>query len=68
VKDNPIKSAARAHSNLSMFYAVIALLEGGGIYGHVPAAQRIIKICKAEAGRQLAAYDRAVARIEGPVR
>lgn len=56
-----MEDAARAHSNLSTFAAVEALLEGGVVYGDVPAARRIIEICKKEAQRQLRLYDAAIA-------
>ncbi len=55
-----ISNVAQAHTDLSIFSSVISLLEGGAIYtktGHTTAA-RIIKICSAEAQRQLKSYDK----------
>jgi hypothetical protein len=57
-KDN-IKNASEAHTNLTIFHAVIAILEGGCIYGQKAdnAAQKIIKACKCAAYQQLKVYD-----------
>ncbi len=60
-----VKLAAEEHTNLSMFNAVVAILESGGLYGHQRAAQRIIKICKDEMCRCVMAYDRYVAKVGG---
>jgi hypothetical protein len=63
-----IERAARAHSNLNIFAAVAALLEGGVIYPLYPsgsassAAQRIVRICNAEGQKQLRIYDAAIAQ------
>lgn len=60
-----VREAAEAHTDLTMFYAVISLLEGGHLYcsSSQADAQRIIGICKRAAGRRLHEYDRAVAKI-----
>jgi hypothetical protein len=50
--------AAKAHTNLTMMHAVIALCESGCLYGPVPAAKRIIQEARAEAQRQLRLYDK----------
>lgn len=61
-----VKRAAEAQCNLNTFYAVIGVLENGTIRGEhsQPAAQRIIKICKEQAQRELDRYDRQLAAIE----
>lgn len=60
-KRDPVVEAARAHTNLNTFAAIVAILEGGCVYGpeSQKAASRIIALCKAEQGRCLARYDRA---------
>lgn len=60
--------AAEAHSNLNLFTAVERLLEGGLIYGHGEnsanvTARKILKLCKAETGKQLVAYDRHLGKL-----
>lgn len=60
-----VKEAAVALSDLNIFYAVIALMDGGFV--HAPsyaAAARIIKLCQSEAGRCLKRYDHAKACAE----
>jgi hypothetical protein len=61
-----IKEAAQAHTDLNIFHAVIGILEGGVLYtrGSRAAAERIIDICKSEAGKRLRDYDTNVARVE----
>lgn len=65
------KLAAEAHTNLNTFGAVIAILEGGCVYGNTGAsagmtAKKIIAMCKAESGKQLALYDRHIDAIGHP--
>lgn len=59
--DDYAVEAARAHTNLNTWGAVIALLENGLLYpGHSHAAvNRVIAIAKAETQRHLKQYDRA---------
>jgi hypothetical protein len=54
-----LENATHAHTNLSMFYAIIALCEGGLFYGPRPskALSKIIKICKSEAVKELKQLD-----------
>ena len=65
--DYPIPSksmaaAMDAHTNLTIYGAIVAILEGGTLSGNVGGAPaRIIKICKAEQQRQLTLMDKAVA-------
>lgn len=62
-----VKEAAVALSDLNIFYAVIALMDGGLV--HAPshaAAARIIKLCQSEAVRCLNRYDHAKACAEEP--
>ena len=57
-----VKAAARAHTDLNIFYGIIALLEGGLISSAGDrAAQRIIEICKRQGAKSLALYDKAIA-------
>ncbi|MBD8540906.1 hypothetical protein IFU00_01265 [Oxalobacteraceae sp. CFBP 8761] len=53
-----------AKSNLNIFGAVVALLEGGTVSGGDNAAKRkIIEICHKEQQRQLKIMDKAVAAV-----
>jgi len=57
------KAAARAHTDLNIFYGIIALLEGGLVSSQTYAnADRIIAICKREAAKALVRYDKAIAQ------
>jgi hypothetical protein len=63
------KLAANAHTNLNTFGAVIAILEGGCIYGATSdsagvTANKLIKLCQAETHRQLVLYDRHLAAVD----
>jgi hypothetical protein len=62
-KDQALKEAAEAHSNLTMFGAIQALAESGCFYGPRPhkALSRIIDICKREAQKELQRHDKASA-------
>lgn len=62
-KKEHASAAARAHTNLNTFGAVVAILEGGCVYGPNATADMIIKLCKAEQHKQLRIYDRHVAAI-----
>ncbi len=53
-----VKRAAEEHTDLSVFSAIISILEGGSLYGHGRAAQKIIDICKRETSCCLYAYDK----------
>lgn len=57
-------AAAKAHTNLTTFECIVALLEGGTVYNNGKSAQRtasrIIKLCKDEEQRQLKLYDAAL--------
>lgn len=61
--------AAEAHTNLNVYGSVIALLEGGAIYGgRSGPAQRIIDQCKRAQRNELDRYDAArksIARLGG---
>lgn len=62
------REAARAHTSLNTFGTVVAILEGGLVYGgHGSTADataaKIIKLCHAEMSKQLRIYDRHVAAI-----
>lgn len=60
------KKAAEAHTNLNIYAAVQALMEGSLIYGgRHSASLKIIAICKKEQQRELRLYDAALARIGG---
>lgn len=58
-------AAAKSMSDLHVFHAVIAILEGGTV--HAPsheASFRIIRICKAESQKRLRDYDKAMDAME----
>lgn len=58
--------AAIAMSDLNIFGAVVALLEGGTVHSASYAAQeRIIRICKREGAKRLREYDAAIYRATG---
>jgi hypothetical protein len=56
-----MKAAMDAQSDLNIFAAVQAILEGGTVSGSNPAAAKIIGLCKTECQRQLRLMDKAVA-------
>ena len=62
MKDNldRIICAAEHHSDLNIFGAVVAIMEGGCLYTRSGQrmAERIIKLCVQEEQRQLKAYDK----------
>lgn len=61
-----IKAAAKAHSDLNIFAAVVAMLEGGTLSSDVQAIEfQIIAICQRAQQKCLARYDRAVAKAGG---
>lgn len=58
------RRAADAQSNINAYAAVIALLEGGLIYGgRDRPADRIINICKKAMQSELCHFDRAMAAL-----
>ena len=59
-----IVQAAQAYTDLNIFAAVEALLEGGCVYttSGQAMADRIIALCKQEQQRQLRAYDAATGK------
>jgi hypothetical protein len=60
--DAAVVDAAQHHSDLNVFHAILAILEGGVVYsqsGRV-AAERIIKLCKEENQKQVRLYDNAL--------
>jgi hypothetical protein len=60
-----VQRAMEAHSNLNTMAAVVALLEGGLLYGGGSVrktALRIITLSKAEQARQLKIMDKATGR------
>ena len=62
-----VDRSERHHTDLSMMHAIMQLCEGGSIYtrsGRATAA-KIIKLCSAEAGKQLSLFDRAKAQERG---
>ncbi|MBV7459450.1 MULTISPECIES: hypothetical protein [unclassified Acidovorax] len=71
LQEEHIRNAAKAHTTLTVFGAVQALLEGGTIHGGNEGggrtALRIIKLCETEMQRQLKRYDKhfAAARKQG---
>ncbi len=63
MKKDHTEEAARAHSTLNTFAAIVALLESGLVYcpEAYKAADRITKIAKDEQQRMLRRYDREIA-------
>ena len=63
--ENPhAREAAECLTDLTVFHAVIQIMEGGCLRARSEAAaSRIIQICKAEAGKRLRDYDRAMAKV-----
>lgn len=59
----PIEEAAEAHTDLTVFAAVMCLMENSMIsrHGHGDEA-RIVRICKSAQAKALTRYDAAVAR------
>lgn len=58
-----VVAAAVAHSNLTTWGAVVALLEGGLLYGATPPAKgQVIAIAKREQKKLLRAYDIALSK------
>lgn len=58
-----IDEAAKARSDLNMFYAVMALAEGSLFSTPYHAAEsQIVKICKRESAKCLVRMDRAIAK------
>lgn len=56
-----IKAAAKAHTDLNIFHAVIALMEGGLLSAECQTAEfEIVARCKREAGKYLDRYDTAI--------
>jgi hypothetical protein len=67
MKDDPVRDAAEARTDLTIFHAVIAILEGGTLSARsYDDAQRIIGICKAAGGKRLRDYDRARGKARSP--
>lgn len=56
-----LKDTERHHSDLNIFAAIQAILEGGVLYTRPGQrmAERVIKLCKQEQQAQLRAYDKA---------
>lgn len=67
--DHPqVRKAADALMDLNAFYAIIAICEGGCFHAMSnTAVQRIIKICKKEAGYRLWEFDRANAAVKAEI-
>lgn len=63
LKENHIKRAAQAHTDLNVFASIVSILEGGHIYmsESKEVAAKIIRICHAEQQSWLRDYDAAVA-------
>lgn len=58
------KEAGRAHCDLNILYAVIAILEGGTISGACQTTtSSIIRSCKKESAKCLRRYDTAMAKV-----
>lgn len=63
----PAVKAANAHTSLALFHTIMGIAEGSDIEPEYQAgAQRIIEICKREAARCLADFDRYCADARTP--
>ena len=63
-ESSAIEKAAKHHTDLNIFAAVISLLKGGCVYtlsGHMAAAN-VIALCRKEMKVQLRNYDRCKGR------
>lgn len=61
-----VVAASEALANLTTWGAVIALLEGGLLYGRTtPAKSRVIAVAKREQQKHLTAYDAAMTAATG---
>lgn len=57
--------AMEAHSNLNIYHAIVAILEGGCLYGaREKTAQKIIALCKAEGFKELKIMDAALEKLK----
>lgn len=63
-RDDAVIAAAHHHSDLNIFAAVIAMLEGGTVYTRQGLAGRdhVIKLCKEQTQKQLKLCDAALRR------
>jgi hypothetical protein len=62
---HPAVRAAKAHTELCLFAAVVNLMEGGDIGGDANSdATAIIRACKRAQARALYRYDKAMSEIE----
>jgi hypothetical protein len=61
------EKAAKAHTDLNTFGAIISILEGGHLYGigSDKTVQQIIRLCKRECQRCLRVYDQNIATLKG---
>lgn len=60
MRKTDIDTLVRLHTNLNTFGAVVALLEGGTVYGTVGSekcASEIIDLCKQEMTRLIVRFD-----------
>jgi hypothetical protein len=58
------KAAAKAHTDLNVFYGVIALMEGGLMSADSQSdVQRLIASCQRASAKCLARYDAALLRL-----
>ena len=65
LKRDRVKEAAVAHTDLNIFYGVIALMEGGLLGSESYAdAERIISICRRAGAKCLHRYDSASAHLK----
>lgn len=59
-----VEKAAEAHTNLTMYHAIVTLAESGGFYGYQPELAKIISVAKRAAQVQLRRYDEAASIIK----
>lgn len=62
IPSKAMQAAMDAHTNLTVYEAVVAILEGGTLSGNVGGTpSRIIAMCRREQQRQLKLMDKATA-------
>lgn len=62
--DDLVKKVEQAHCDVNGFYVIISIIEGRAIGSdHADAQNKIVEICKAEAGKAVRRLDRYKAAI-----
>lgn len=65
LKNDPAKAMVQAHTDLNIFAAIVAILEGGTVSADAqPDDFKIIKLCQRAQAKCLRRYDRAHAALQ----